>query len=172
MAFNNNASPKAKVERFKLYIDTSTTATPSYELQGRGIGSWTQEQNQDINKEPDVLGLVEIDRGIAQPTMSVDDFKIRKDNAMSNIIYTAWKTGDMTALDSVDILQKFEFDDSDTTGHCTARRDKSALIAINSFNGEASGYLSFGIDIHYSNNWEQGHMAITDPTPVVFTPDT
>ena len=170
--FNDNAKPKAKVEYFKIYIDTSNTASPSYELQGKGVGSWTLEQNQDINKEPDVLGLVEMDRSTAQPVQSGVEIKVRKDLAFSKMLYDAWKTGDMSRLDSVDILQKFEFDNSETTGHCNARRDTSALIAINSFNGEAGGYLTFDIDIHYSNNWTQGHMAIEDPTPVVFTPDT
>lgn len=172
MAFNENVNPKAKTERFKIYVDVGNSGlTPTWELQGRGVESWTVEQNQDINKTSDVLGYVDMGRGAAQPTQSGISLAIRKDSALGEMLFDAWFSGDFSKLDSVKILQKFEIKDGATTGTCLARQQNGCMIAINSFNGEAGGYLNFDVDFHYSNEIITGTMPITDGQTIEFTPD-
>ena len=57
--FNDLANPKVETKRFKIYADVSDTSTPEWELQGRGVESWTVEENSDVEKVTDVLGSVE-----------------------------------------------------------------------------------------------------------------
>lgn len=172
MAFNNNAKPKAKTERFKIYIDTSTTSSPTWELQGRGVESWTVEQNQDITKTPDVLGYVDIERGTAQPVQSGVTLALRQGSTLAEMLFDAFYSGDYSKLDSIKILQKFEVKDGTASNTCLAREQDGCLIAINSFNGEAGGYLNFDVDFHYSNIITTGTMPMEDGTPITFTPDT
>lgn len=171
LVFNEKVNPKAKTELFKIYADVSTDgSSPEWELQGRGVTSWTVEQNQDITKEADVLGYVDIDRGTAQPTQSGVAIKLRKGSKLGEMLFNAWITGDASRLDDVKILQKFEFIDGSADEKCKARQD-TCLIAINSFNGEAAGFLGFEIDIHYTNQTVIGEMAVTDGASIEFTPD-
>lgn len=176
MAFNDLVNPKAKTQLFKIYADVSATSTPSYELQGRGVTEWTVEENQDVNKETDVLGFIDIDKGIPQPVQSGVVIKLRKNSALAEILFNAWFSGDTSKLDNIDILQKFEFIDIPVTSgdptSCKAKLEKGCVISINSFNGEANGYLGFDIDIHYSNDRVLGSMTKVDASPVVFTPDS
>ena len=55
--FNEFANPKIETKRFKIYADVSTTSGPTWELQGRGVESWTVDENQDIQKPQTCLGM-------------------------------------------------------------------------------------------------------------------
>ena len=173
VTFNSSVNPKAKTELFKIYIQTGgTTALPTYELQGRGVTSWSVDQGGDgISKENDVLGYVDMTRGIPQPVQSGVQLYLRKDNVLSTILMEAWMTGDFSKLDSLSILQKFEYIDGETTGSVVARKQDECMITINSFNGEAGNDLNFDVDIHYSNKITMGQMTLEDASPIVFTPD-
>ena len=170
--FNKNATPKAKVEKFKLYIDISEDNSEDWELQGRGITSWTIEQNQDIEQEADVLGYVDVTRGSAKPQQSIDTFKFRKDSKLGKIIFDAFYRGDQSKLDNLTILQKFEFVEGSTESTCLARKLPGSMINITSFNGEAESDLSVAMDIYYSGEIITGTMPITDGTTPTFTPDS
>ena len=172
LAFNEKVNPKAKTELFKIYADISADGSePEWELQGRGVTSWTVEQNQDITKEPDVLGYVDVERGTAQPTQAGVAVKLRKGSKFGEMLFYAWFSGDTTRLDNIKMLQKFEFVDGTSEGKCKARLQEECVIAINNFTGEAAGYLGFEIDIHYSNKITTGEMAVTDGASIEFTPD-
>lgn len=173
MAFNSNVNPKAKTERFKIYIDVGNSdLTPVWELQGRGVESWTVETGGDgVNKKTDVLGYVDMERGTAQPTQSGISLAIRKGSALAEMLFDSWFSGDFSKLDSVKILQKFEIKDGATTGTCLARQQNGCMIEITNFAGEAGGYLNFEITLHYSNDIITGTMPMVDGTPVTFTPD-
>lgn len=172
MAFNDNAAPKIKTEKFKIYAQVGgTDALPTWELQGRGVESWTVDENADITKTPDVLGYVDMERGTAQPAQSGVTLRLRKGSVLAEMLFDAWYKGDYSKLDSVAMLQKFEFVDGETTGTCLARLQKNCMIAINNFSGEAGGYLAFEVDIHYSNEIITGTMPIVDGETITFTPD-
>lgn len=171
--FNGFANPKIETKRFKIYADvaSSSQSSPVWELQGRGVESWTVEENQDVKKTVDVLGFIDLERGISQPAQSGVSVKLRKDSKLAALLFDAWFKRDMSLLDGMKILQKFEFADAGEDGYCLARLEEDVLIAVNSFNGEASGCLSFDVDIHYANKSVFGRMAKDDADPVVFTPD-
>ena len=170
--FNTYANPKVETKRFKIYADVSTSGTPERELQGRGIESWTVEENSDIEKTPDVLGYVDMERGIAQPTQSGVALKLRKGSKLGQMIFDAWYKRDNSKLDSMKILQKFEFVDGSTENTCLARLEEDVMIAINNFTGEAGGYLGFEVDIHYANKTTTGTMPKVDGGTITFTPDS
>ncbi len=178
MAFNDLVSPKAKTELFKIYVDVSSGTTAEYELQGRGVAEWTVDNSEDIEKNIDVLGYVEMDRGIAQPVQSGVAIKLRKGSKLAELLFNAWYSGDKSKLDNISILQKFEFIDAPiaegetVATSCLAKLEKGCVISLNSFNGEAGGYLGFEIDINYSNDRVLGTMTKVDANPVVFTPNT
>ena len=88
------------------------------------------------------------------------------------MLFDAWFNNDKSALDSVKILQKFEFVDGDTEGTCRARLEEDVMISINSFNGEAGSYLGFECDFHYANKSTPGTMPKVDGEEIKFTPDT
>lgn len=171
-AFNANANPKVKTQCFKIYVDVGTSGTEEWELQGRGIESWTVEEGADVNKVNDVLGLVDMERGVAQPTQSGIAVKLRKESKLAQILFDAWYTRDTSKLDAVKILQKFEFVDGKTEANCKARLEEDVLITINNFSGEAGGYLGFEIDINYANKTTLGEMAKTDGDQIKFIPNT
>lgn len=180
--FNSYASPRVETKRFKIYADVSGTGlAPVWELQGRGVESWTVEENQDVEKTPDVLGYVDMVRGTAQPTQSGVAIKLRRGSRFAEMLFNAWFSRDTSKLDAVKMLQKFEFADgepvTDEDGAviaetCLARLEEEVMIAINSFEGEAGGYLGFTVDIHYANKTTTGTMPKVDGETITFTPDS
>lgn len=171
--FNSFANPKVETKRFKIYADVSDgTGTPTWELQGRGIESWTIEEGSDIEKTTDVLGMVDMERGEPEPTQSGLEIKIRKGSKLGEILFNAWFKRDYSQLNSMKILQKFEFAASETSGSCLARLEEDVVIAINNFTGEAGGYLGFEIDINYANKTTTGTMPIEDGETITFTADS
>ena len=169
---NTYANPKVETKRFKIYADVGGTSTPEWELQGRGIESWTVEENQDVEKTTDVLGYIDIERGTAQPTQSGLAVKLRKESKFGEMLFDAWFKKDTSKLDAIKMLQKFEFVDGEGEDTCLARLEEDVMIAINNFTGEAGGYLGFEIDIHYANKTTLGTMPIVDESTVTFTPDS
>lgn len=169
--FNTYANPKVETKRFKIYADVSTTETPEWELQGRGIESWTVEENSDVEKTTDVLGYVDMERGTPQPTQSGVAIKLRKDSKFGQMLFDAWFKRDNSKIDAMKILQKFEFADGKTENTCLARLEEDVMISINSFTGEAGGYLGFECDIHYANKTTTGTMPKIDGASITFTPD-
>lgn len=172
--FNDKVNPKAETKLFKVYADVSSggTTTPEWELQGRGVESWSVEENQDVEKKSDVLGYVDMERGTAQPTQSGVAIKLRKGSKLGEMLFDAWYTGDKSKLDAVKILQKFEFIDGPDADTCKARLEEDVMIAINNFTGEAGGYLGFEIDIHYANKRTLGTMPKDDGEKITFSPNT
>lgn len=170
--FNNFANPKIETKRFKLYADIGTGSAPEWELQGRGIESYTIEENSDVEKVTDVLGMVDMERSTAQPTQSGLAIKLRKGSKLGEMLFDAWFKRDYTKLNAVKILQKFEFADGDSENTCLARLEEDVMIAINNFTGEAGGYLGFEVDIHYANKTTTGTMPKVDGEEITFTPDS
>ena len=171
--FNNYAAPKVDTKRFKIYADVSDGASsPEWELQGRGVESWTVEENSDVEKVTDVLGYVDMERGAAQPTQSGVAIKLRKGSKLAEMLFDAWYKRDTSKIDAVKILQKFEFADGDSEDTCLARLEEDVMISINSFTGEAGGYLGFECDIHYANKTTTGTMPKVDGDTITFTPDS
>ena len=170
--FNGFANPKIETKRFKIYADVGGTSTPEWELQGRGVESWSVEQNEDVTKTPDVLGYVDMERGTAQPTQSGVAVRLRKGSKFGQMLFDAWFSNDKTKLDSIKMLQKFEFVDGKGSDTCLARLEEDVMISINTFNGEAGGYLGFDIDIHYANKTTTGTMPKVDGDTITFTPDS
>ena len=170
--FNDYATPKVKTPRFKMYVNMSTHSTPDWELQGKGIGSYTIEQNAEITKEVDVLGLVSKVRADPQPTMNGVTIALMKGSKLAGLLFNAWYKGDYSALDSLEILFKFEFVDGEASSYVKARLENDVMIGINSFKGEANQYLGFDIDIHFSNDFVLGEMLETPGSGgIVFVPD-
>lgn len=170
--FNTFANPKVETKRFKIYADVGGTSTPTWELQGRGVESWTVEENQDVEKTTDVLGFVDMERGTAQPTQSGVAIKLRKGSVFGQMLFDAWFNRDTSKLDAIKMLQKFEFVDGTDEDTCLARLEEDVMIAINNFTGEAGGYLGFEIDIHYANKFTTGTMPKVDGETIKFTPDS
>lgn len=170
--FNDFANPKIETKRFKIYADVGTSSTPTWELQGRGVESWSVEEGADVNKTTDVLGMIDMERSVAQPTQSGVSIKLRKESKLGQMLFNAWYSRDMSKLNTMKILQKFEFADGATDGTCLARLEEDVMIAINNFTGEAGGYLGFEIDINYANKTTLGTMQITDGETITFTPAT
>lgn len=172
MAFNEMASPKIETKRFKIYADVGTGDTPEWELQGRGVESWSIEENSDVSKVTDVLGYVDMERGTAQPTQSGVAIKLRKGSKFGAMLFDAWLNHDMSKLDSVKMLQKFEFVDGDGADTCVARLEEDVMVAINNFTGESGGFLGFELDFHYANKTTIGTMPKVDTEKITFTPDS
>ena len=170
--FNNYANPKVETKRFKIYADVGSSGTPEWELQGRGVESWTVEENSDVEKVTDVLGTVDMERGTAQPTQSGVAIKLRKGSKLGEMLFDAWFKGDKSRLDAIKILQKFEFVDGPDENTCLARLEEDVMISINTFNGEAGGFLGFDCDIHYANKTTTGTMPKVDGETITFTPDS
>ena len=170
--FNSYANPKVETKRFKIYADVGSGTSPEWELQGRGVESWTVEENSDVEKTTDVLGYVDMERGVAQPTQSGVAIKLRKDSKFGAMLFDAWFKRDTSKLDAIKMLQKFEFVDGKNADSCLARLEEDVMIAINNFTGEAGGYLGFEVDIHYANKTTTGTMPKTDGTTITFTPDS
>lgn len=172
--FNNYANPKIETKRFKIYADVGASGSDAYdwELQGRGVSSWTEEQNGSINKENDVLGYVDMERETAQPTQNGVEIMLRKGSKFGEMLFDAFFNRDYSRLDSVTMLQKFEFVDGAEDDTCLARLEKEVMIEVVSFTGEAGGYLGFEINIHYANKTTIGTMPKEDGETITFTPAT
>lgn len=169
--FNNYANPKAPTERFKIYIDVSDDKSGRYELQGKGIGSWTIDRGENITKTKDVLGGVEVVRETPEPTQTGVRIFARKDSEFAKMLADAEFTGDTSKLDSVNILKKYEFLEGDDESTCKAKLERDVTVGLPTFEGEAGNYLAYTVDFHYANRFTTGTMPKEDGTSVTFTPD-
>lgn len=173
MQFNDKINPKAKTELFKLYTDVSESGlAPEYELQGRGVGSWTISTNSGVTKTTDVLGKVDFEREPSQPTQTGVEIKLRKGSKLAQILFEAWAKNENSKIDAMTFLQKFEFIDGKDPSTCFARKESEVMIGINDFTGEAGGYLGFNCDFHYSNNTVYGTMPKVDGDSITFAEET
>jgi hypothetical protein len=170
--FNKNASPKAKTEAFKIYIDVSAEKSGEYELQGKGIASWTTDRGEEITKTKDVLGGVEVERSTPEPTQTGVRIVVRKESKFAQMIAEAEYTGDTKALDAMNILKKYEFLSGNDENTCKAKLEKDVVVSVQSFEGEAGGFLAYIVDFHYANRFELGTMPLVDGEPITFTPDS
>lgn len=170
--FNDFANPKIETKRFKIYADVGDdSTTPTWELQGRGVESWSIEDGSDIEKTTDVLGMVDMERGEPQPTQSGIAVKLRKGSKLAELLFDAWYKRDYSKLNAMKILQKFEFAAASDSGKCLARLEEDVMISISNFTGEAGGYLGFEIDLNYANKTTLGTMPIEDGETITFTPN-
>lgn len=171
--FNDYANPKVETKRFKIYADVGDSASsPVWELQGRGVESWSIEEGSDVEKTTDVLGMVDMERAEPQPTQSGVSVKLRKGSKLAELLFNAWYSRDYSKLNSMKILQKFEFAAAEDADKCLARLEEDVMISIGNFTGDAGGYLGFEIDINYANNTTLGTMSIEDGEQITFTPDS
>lgn len=168
--FNDKATPKVKTENVKYYYNVGTSSVPSWELQGRGIESWTEEMGADIEKKTDVLGFVDMERAVPQRTQSGVPITIRKGSKFAEKIVEAEYTGDWSFFDNVEILKKYEFLDGTETSNCKAKLEKEVMMTIVNMTAEAGSYISYEVDIHYSNNTTLGEMAKVDSESISFEP--
>lgn len=169
--FNNNASPKAKTEKFKLYVDISEDKSGDYELQGKGVEAWTIETGEEITKTKDVLGGVEVERSTPEPTQTGVKIYVRKGSKLAEIIADAEFTGDYSRLDAMNILKKYEFMDGIGEDTCRAKLENDVTVGITSFEGEAGSYLAYMVDFHYANRFKTGYMPKEDGSKITFTED-
>ena len=160
--FNTYANPKIETKRFKIYADVGNSGVPEWELQGRGVESWTVEENSDVEKVTDVLGYVDMERGTAQPTQSGVAIKLRKGSKFGQMLFDAWYKRDNSKIDAIKMLQKFEFADVNIENTFFLILEEYVMISIKKCNGEAGGYLGFEVDIHYSNKTTTGTMPKVD----------
>lgn len=170
--FNENATPKVKTEKVKYYYNVGTSDAPSWELQGRGIESWTTDMGADVEKTKDVLGMVDMERSTPEPTQSGVIIQIRKGSKFAEKIAEAEYTGDWSFLDAVEVLKKYEFVDGATSGNCKAKLEKDVMFTINSMTAEAGSYIEYEVDINYANNFLLGEMPKVDGETITFTPAT
>lgn len=167
--FNENATPKVKTEKVRYYYNLGTSSSPDWELQGRGIESWSTEMGADIEKKKDVLGFVDMERSTPEPTQSGISIQIRKGSKFAEKIAEAEYTGDWSFFDSMEILKKYEHLDGSTTDMCKAKLEKDVMVTINSETAEAGGYITYEIDINYANNFVLGEMSKVDGETIKFT---
>ena len=169
--FNSLANPTVDTKHFKIYADVSTTGTPEYELQGRGVTSWTEAQNVDTNSEEDVLGYVDFTFSNPKPTQDAD-IKVRKDSKLGGMLFDAYFSG-KGRIENINILQKYEMVDatSSDSENCKARLQKGVAIVINEFTGEAGNKLTFSTTWNYTGEITTGKMPKTDGASITFTPD-
>lgn len=169
ITFNEKASPKIPTNALSVYADVSSSTTEDWELQGRGIGSWTFEENADVTKDIDVLGMVDMERGTPQRAISGIEMKFRKDHKLGEMIFEAWYTGDYSKLNAEKILLVFGFVDGKTSGAFLARKEEEVLIGISSINAEAGDYITANVDFNFANKSTLGEATISNDT-VTFTP--
>lgn len=173
MAFNDKVNPKAKTQWFKIYIDVAGTGlAPEWELQGKGVESWSIDRGEEITKTKDVLGGVETERSTPEPTQTGVRIFLRKDSKFSEMLADADFTGDTSKLDAMRILKKYEFMDGTDETTCKAKLEKDVMVGLPTFEGEAGSYLAYTVDFHYSNRFETGTMPKVDGESITFTPDT
>lgn len=170
--FNSNANPTVDTKCWKIYADVKDTGTtPTWELQGRGIESWTEALNVDTDSTEDVLGFVDFSFGNPKPTQDVD-IKVRKDSKLGGMLFDAYFNG-KGRIENIDILQKYEMVDAGSADseNCKARIQKGCAIVINEFQGEAGGKLTFSTTWNYTGQITTGKMPKTDGTSITFTAD-
>jgi hypothetical protein len=173
LTFNDRANPKIRTENFKIYIDVSETGlAPVWELQGKGVASWTIDRGEEITKTKDVLGGVETERGTPEPTQTGVKIYLRKGSKFAEMLAEADFTGDTSKLDAVKILKKYEYMDGKEANTCRAKLENDVMVGLPTFDGEAGGYLAYTVDFHYANRFETGTMPKVDGETIVFEPDT
>lgn len=171
--FNSNANPTVDTKCWKFYADVKDAAgsTAVWELQGRGVESWTEALNIDTDSSEDVLGYVDFSFSNPKPTQDVD-IKVRKDSKLGGMLFDAYYSG-KGRIENIDILQKYEMVDAGTSDaqNCKARIQKGCAIVINEFQGEAGGKLTFSTTWNYTGQITTGKMPKTDGVTITFTAD-
>lgn len=171
LEYNKYANPKVKTKYMKYYFNVGGNNEEKWELQGRGVESWSEEFGSEIEKTKDVLGKVDMERGDPEPTQSIT-LKLRSDNEFSKKIAEADLTGDTSFFDDMQVLKKYEFLDGKTDEKCKAKLEKGVCVEITTRNAEAGGYIEYELTLNYANDYVVGEMDKVDGATIKFTPDS
>lgn len=173
MAFNEFATPTVATERLKLYLDIGTsTSSPTWELEGRGVKNNSIDTGVDVSNDTDVLGIVDVTVSKPKPTMEME-FKIRKGTVLGEKAIQSFRTR-TCVLENQTVILKYEFLDageqgSGTATNCKADKETDCTIALTNISAEAGDYITCTATLYLSNSTVEGYMPKTDGESITWT---
>lgn len=173
MSFNEFATPTVATERLKVYLDIGTsTSSPTWELEGRGVQNNSIDTGVDVSNDTDVLGIVDVTVSKPKPTMEME-FKIRKGTVLGEKAIQSFRSR-TCVLENQTVVLKYEFLDAGAAGsgnatNCKADKETDCTIALTNISAEAGDYITCTATLYFSNSTVEGYMPKVDASPITWT---
>lgn len=150
-----------------LFVNVGVTATPEWELLGRGVEDATVEFNHDTNQKTDILGITDTEVGPAKPQMELSPNTIRGGQKLSEKLLDIERRNAPSEFGQFEILVVHCFLGT-ANGPFTSELHKGSTIVPKSLGG--STYVDMPLGVYLSNDKTLGDTTITAGVPT-FTPD-
>ena len=173
MAFGEFANPTVATERLKVYLDIGTsTESPTWELEGRGVQNNSIDTGVDVSNDTDVLGIVDVTVSKPNPKMEME-FKIRKGTVLGEKAIQSFRSR-TCVLENQTVVLKYEFLDAGTAGsgnatNCKADKETDCTIALTNISAEAGDYITCTATLYFSNETVEGYMSKVDASQITWT---
>ena len=150
------------------YIDTSSTATPSYKLLGLGVTTGNIEMNANTTTEKyihEASAYNSIDS--YAPSMAITQTAYKGDEVYDYVfdMYINRKTGRDCETTMLNIYLKEQ-----ESSNVYKAEKQAVAIEISSYGGDAGAPVSIDYTIHFNGDNEVGTATISDNVPT-FVPD-
>lgn len=177
MAYNFTGTAGETMERELLiaYLNTGTTASPTWSALGARVEDSSQEYDWQEETITDILGIKRSTLKKPTITQTFDPSKLDSGEAALKAIWDlAVKDQDYAALAAQDMLiVHFYAADSTTATNFFAERYSACMVKPSSLGGEGGGDLAMPIDVTYGGTRTTGHASRNAETgAVTFTADT
>ncbi|NLU23150.1 MAG: hypothetical protein GXW99_00215 [Clostridiales bacterium] len=173
LTFNTTAGKSIDRNLLALYLNTGTSASPTWSILGRGVEDSSIEMDWSQETKTDILGNVNTTQKKPVKTQSFDPCELDSgDAALVKLWNLAVKDEDAAGLCALDMLVVHLYVDSGTSGSKFAVRQSACAISPKSLGGAGGGFLGMPIDVTYGGTRTIGSAAVSDAGVVTFTADT
>jgi len=169
LTFNTPAGQTISRELLIAYLNTGTTAAPTWKAIGKRVSDSSAEYDFSKETAQDVLGNTFTTMKRPTITQTFDPAPLDAgDSALVKLWNLAIKDQDFNALAAQDCLIVHTY--AGTTGSAFAERYDGCAISITSLGGEGGGTIGMPIEITYGGTRTTGTAAVADGV-VTFTAD-
>lgn len=158
--FNTGSGVKAARKLLMTFVDVGT-ATPEWELVGRGVEDSSIELNPNTETVTDITGITETAVTKWEPNQSLDPNAVKGGSKLNFNLHQIWQNKTPELLSQFDVLIVYAY--IGETSVYEAEVQKNCTINVKSIGGSSS--VDMPIEISYSNDITKGTATITAGVP-------
>lgn len=163
--FNVGSGVKATRKLLMTFVDVGDSASPEWELVGRGVEDSAIELNPNTETVTDVLGITETAVTKWEPNQSFDPNTVKGGSKLNFKLHQIWQNKTPELLSKFNVLVVYAY--IGETNNFEAEMQKNCTINITSIGGSA--YVDMPIEISYSNDSVKGTVTLDEDKKPTFT---
>lgn len=159
--FNVGSGVKAARKLLMTFVDVGTSASPEWELVGRGVEESAIELNPNTETVTDILGITDTSVTKWEPNQSFEPNTVKGGSKLNFKLHELWQNKTPELLSQFDVMIVYAYIGESKTFEAEVQHN--CTINITSIGGSA--YVDMPIEISFSNDVTKGTATITNGTP-------